>query len=145
VNFALIRKQLSRLSHLNWPFRRLEGHLHLGRRGERVAVRHLKRRHYRIIGRNYRCSLGEIDLIAGDGDTLVFVEVKTRASHQLQDPSETAGPVKWRRVERAARHFLARKAKADGPCRFDLVTVLWPSGGSPVVEHFEDAYQPRGQ
>ncbi|UCE58951.1 MAG: YraN family protein [Phycisphaerales bacterium] len=140
MNFGLIRRKLRSLS---WPLRRPDDPRALGSHGERVAVRFLKRRKCRIIARNYRCVAGEIDLIAADGQTLVFVEVKTRASGEAQDPQEAIRPGKWKRVERAARYFLMQQSNADCPCRFDLVTVLWPPRGSAVIEHFEDAYQPR--
>ena len=138
MNFAFIRKRLP-----NPSSRRSDEHLRLGARGERAAARHLKRRHHRIIARNYRCPVGEIDLISIHEDTVVFVEVKTRSSDEAEDPVDAVRPGKWARVERAARYFIAHKLTADYPCRFDLVTVVWPPRGSPVVEHFEDAFQPR--
>ena len=140
MNFAFIRK---RLPNLSWPLRRPDGHLRLGARGERAAARHLKRRRHRIIARNYRCPVGEIDLISIHGDTVVFVEVKTRSSDEAEDPLDAVRPGKWARVERAARYFRTHKLTADHPCRFDLVTVVWPPRGSPIIEHFEDAFQPR--
>jgi len=108
-----------------------------------VAARHLKRHGYRVIGRNYRCPVGEIDLICTDGDTIVFVEVKTRSDDTYGDPGEAARPAKWRRVERSARYFLMQHSAADPPCRFDLITVVWPTRGSPRLEHTVDAFQPR--
>ena len=82
-------------------------------------------------------------MITMDGDTLVFVEVKTRSTSEAQDPQEAVSHGKWVRVERAARYFLAQHGVEDRPCRFDLVTIVWPPRASPVIEHFEDAYQPR--
>jgi len=73
---------------------------------------------------------------------VVFVEVKTRSSDEAQDVQESLTAVKWARIERAARHFLARHANADFPCRFDVVTVLWPRHGRAEIEHFVDAHQP---
>ncbi len=106
-------------------------------------ARHLRRCGHRILTRNYKCPVGEIDLVTLDHDTIVFAEVKTRASDEHADPMEAAGPIKWGRVERAARHYLRRHRAEDQPSRFDLVTVLWPTGGKPQVEHFEDVYQVR--
>ena len=139
MNFGLIRR---RLHSLSWPLRRPDEPRALGSQGERAAVRYLKRRKHKIIARNYRCIAGEIDLIAADRDTIVFVEVKTRASSEAQDLQEAIRPGKWKKVERAARYFLMQQANADCPCRFDLVTVLWPPRGCAIIEHFEDAYQP---
>ena len=140
MNFAFITR---RLPHLKWRSRRSDRRLYLGSRGERAAARHLRKRGYRIITRNYRCPVGEIDLISTDGDTVVFVEVKTRSSDEAEDPVDTVRPAKWARVERAARYFLMQRARGDYPCRFDVIVVVWPPRGSPRFEHFEDAYQPR--
>jgi putative endonuclease len=142
VSFASIKRSLSRLS---WRPRPPDDRLLLARRGERAAARHLKRCRHKILARNYRCAGGEIDLISADGDTLVFVEVRTRSSTDDQDPQEAIRPGKWRHVERTARYFLMQHAPADTPCRFDFVAVVLPPRGSPVVEHFEDAYQPRSR
>jgi len=140
VSFAFIKNKLKRLS---WRGRRPEPKLSLGSRGEGAAARYLKRRHYRVMARNYACPVGEIDLVCQDGDTLVFVEVRTRADDEHQNPEEFAGPGKWRRVERAARYYLMEHDAAGRPCRFDLVSVVWPPRGTPRLEHFEDAFQAR--
>jgi putative endonuclease len=139
VSFAFVTR---RLKSLGWPFRPSNGNAALGSRGERLAVRYLRRHRHRIIARNHRNPAGEVDVITLDGDTLVFVEVKTRSSSQTQDPQETVGPRKWGRVERAARYFLMQHQPEDHAYRFDLVTVVWPPTGPPVIEHFVDAYQP---
>ena len=112
-------------------------------RGERAAARHLKRNNYRILIRNYRCPAGEIDLICSEGDTIVFVEVKTRTSERAEDLQQALRATQWRRIVNAARYFLMQKSAQHRPCRFDLVTVLWPACGSPRIEHFADAYHPR--
>lgn len=111
--------------------------------GERAAEKFLRRLHYKILTRNYECSGGEIDLIARDGDTLVFVEVRTRSSGNSIRPDEIINPAKWSRVEKTARYFLMKKSLQHLPSRFDLVTVHMPDGKAPTVEHFPDAYQPR--
>ena len=140
MNFAFIRR---RLRSPSWPAPRRDRRHGLGRRGERTAARYLRRKHHHILVRNYRCAAGEIDLISADGDTLVFVEVKTRSSDTAEDPQETFRRAQWKRVERAARFFLMERSAQDNPCRFDLVTVVWPPRGSPQIEHFEDVFQPR--
>lgn len=115
----------------------------MGRRGERAAARYLKRRRHKILARNYRCHVGEIDLISANADTIVFVEVRTRSSDDAPDPQDFIRPGKWRQVERAARYFLMQHPAVDCACRFDFVAVAWPPKGPPTIEHFEDAYQPR--
>jgi len=140
VNFESIRK---RLRNLSWPVHRCDPRLAFGSRGERAAARYLKRQHHRILTRNYRCAAGEIDLICADCDTIVFVEVKTRSSDTAEEPQQTLRKTQWRRIENAARYFLMQRSAQDRPCRFDVVTVLWAPRGSPRIEHFEDAYQPR--
>lgn len=140
MNFASIRR---RLRNLDWPARRIDRPHRLGIRGERAAARYLKRKCHRIIARNYRVSLGEIDLVSTDGDTVVFVEVKTRSSEESEDSIEAARPPQWARIERAARCFLQERSADDRPCRFDLVLVVWPPRGPPQIEHFQDVHQPR--
>ena len=140
MNFAFITR---RLPSLRWRLRPSDPNGDLGPRGERLAERHLKSRRYRIVRRNYRCPVGEVDLVAAQDGTIVFVEVKTRSSDRSADPQEAARYTKWSRVERAARCFLTQHCRGDLPCRFDLVTVVWPDGAEPVIEHFEDVHQPR--
>lgn len=131
------------LRSLNWrPRPRNERH-RLGRAGERAAERFLKRRGCRVLVRNYRCSAGEIDRICSDGEAIVFVEVKTRTGDESQDPQEAITAAQWRRIENAGRYFLLTRSAQHRPCRFDVVTVVWPSGGRPVIEHFPDAHQAR--
>ncbi|MBX6315747.1 MAG: YraN family protein [Isosphaeraceae bacterium] len=115
----------------------------LGDRGERAAARYLRRRGLRIITRGYRTPLGEIDLIARDGDTLVFIEVKTR---RRGDPTEAVTPEKQRRLTLAALHFLRRYDLLEGRCRFDVVAVTWPEAGQALsIEHFPAAFEAVGR
>jgi putative endonuclease len=112
----------------------------LGTRGEAVAARHLRRDGLRILLRGHRVRHGELDLIARDGDTLVFVEVKTR---RRGDPAEAVTPLKQRRVCRAALRFVRYHGldQIGVRCRFDVVTVVWPDDrGRPLVEHHRDAF-----
>ncbi len=115
--------------------------MNLGARGERVAARFLKRARYRILTRNYRCPAGEIDIIAADGDMLVFVEVKTRCSNESADPEINVTHTKQRQIERVARYYVQSRSAHAQPCRFDVVSVVLPGRGEPVVEHFVDAFQ----
>jgi putative endonuclease len=116
----------------------------LGRRGEDVAARHLKRRGYKILGRHVCLPSGELDLVALDGDTVVFVEVKTRESDQHGDPSDAVTPAKQRRLTRLAVTFLKRYGLHDRPARFDVVAVTWPPGEKPRIEHFKNAFDAVG-
>ena len=100
MNFASLRNSLLRLS---WRAPQRNRRHALGERGERVAQRYLSRRKYRVLAKNYRCPAGEIDLICSQGRAIVFVEVKTRSSDQVQDPQEAIRPNQWRRIENAAR------------------------------------------
>jgi putative endonuclease len=115
----------------------------LGRRGERIAAEHLVRRGYRLLARSQRSRLGEIDLIARDGEWLVFVEVKTRAGHQRGHPVEAVDDRKQRRIVRLAEQWLKRHPQSEGVrIRFDVIGVVCPPDGSPpVVTHLEHAFR----
>jgi putative endonuclease len=108
-----------------------------------LAARHLKRAGFRILARGVRSGLGEIDLIARDGPTLVFVEVKTRRSGE---PAEAVTPEKQRRLTMAALAFARRHHLLETPGRFDVVAIIWPDDGSkPEVQHYRDAFPPVGR
>jgi putative endonuclease len=115
----------------------------LGDRGEREAARVLRRAGLRILLRGYRTDQGEVDLIARDGDTLVFVEVKSRSRGE---PAEAVTPEKQRRLTMAALHFLKRHDLLEQRCRFDVVAIVWPEGRQPAsVEHLRDAFEAVGR
>jgi putative endonuclease len=101
----------------------LRGRLPLGRRGERAAEKHLRRMGYRIVARNFRAAGAEIDLVAIDGGTLVFVEVKTRRSRAAGTPEEAVDERKQGRMRRAAEVFAKRYRAEDSEMRFDIVAV----------------------
>jgi putative endonuclease len=112
-----------------------------GRLGEDVAARFLERQGLRILGRNLRSRLGEIDLVAREGATLVFVEVKARRAGTADPPQASVDARKQRRLARLALSYLARRWLGDLGCRFDVVAVTLESGGRPaVVEHFRGAF-----
>ena len=141
MNFVFIKKLLPIAS---WRRRPSSDHLRVGVRSERAAARYLKRHRFRILARNYRCVAGEIDLIAADGTSIVFVEVKTRT---LEDARSGAVPVQSAqqdRIGRAARVFLGASGLEDRSCRFDVIVVSWPARGGPRIEHVEDAFHPKG-
>lgn len=113
----------------------------LGRWGEKIAARFLKRRGYRILQRNYVGRVGEIDIIARDGDVLVFVEVKTRTETDFGGPLEAVGPAKRRRIARAAQSYLLRHRIPEYPCRFDVVGVTCLDGQKkPEIDLVRDAF-----
>jgi putative endonuclease len=115
----------------------------LGDRGERAAARFLRRRGLRVLVRGYRTRFGEIDLIARDGDTLVFVEVKSR---RRGVPAEAVTEEKQRRISLAALHFLRKHELLDVRCRFDIVAIVWPDeGGEPQIEHIPSAFEAVGR
>jgi putative endonuclease len=114
----------------------------LGHRGELAAARYLRRKGYRIIAHSDRFVLGEIDLVAVDSRTVVFVEVKTRRSHAAGNPSEAVGPNKQRRLTRLALTYLKRHQLLGHAARFDVVAVTWPADASrPTIEHFASAFE----
>lgn len=114
-----------------------------GDRGERLAARHLRRQGLRIILRGYRTPQGEVDLIAREGPTLVFVEVKAR---RRGVPAEAVTLEKQRRLTLAALAFLKRHGLLEHPCRFDVVAIVWPDDRQPpAIEHFRDAFEAFGR
>jgi putative endonuclease len=115
----------------------------LGERGERLAARHLKRQGMRILLRRYRSEQGEIDLIARDGDTLVFVEVKAR---RKGSPVETVTLEKQRRLTNVSFQFLRKYQLLEVRSRYDVVAIVWPDDRTPPqVEHFRNAFEPVGR
>ena len=113
----------------------------LGRQGEAFAIRHLAGRGFRILRHGYRTRFGEIDLVAEEGGTLVFVEVKTRSSGNCGRPSEAVGLRKRARLIRAAQCYLLDEGVEDRPCRFDVIEVFRDAGGRLHAELIRDAFQ----
>lgn len=116
----------------------------LGDRGERSAAKFLKKKGYRILARQSRSRLGEIDLIAQDGDSIVFVEVKTRSSSHAGHPSEAVTLTKRRQLTRAALAWLKQRGLLNHRARFDVIAITWGDGRSPVIEHYENAFEAVG-
>ncbi len=118
----------------------------LGRIGEQIAVRHLAASGYAIVARNWRAAAGdvrgEIDVVARDGDVIVFCEVKTR--RRSRDGDEALAAVHWdkqRRLRRLAALYLAAEDAGRRDVRFDVVAVSWPpTGGGPAVVHVREAF-----
>lgn len=112
----------------------------VGRRGEELARGHLRRLGYKIVARNFTCPVGEVDLIALDGDTLVFVEVKTLQQEAGIDPVEQVHAGKQAHIRRVARFYISAKQAEDMPARFDVLAVTMGADGEPHIEHIEDAF-----
>jgi putative endonuclease len=124
------------------PIRALLNRL-LGDEGERLACRLLKRSGMRIVTRNFRDPSGEIDIIAREGETLVFVEVKTR---RAGEPLEAVTTEKQRRLTSAGLVFLRRHGLLEVRCRFDVVSVILPEHSGPSrIEHVRDAFPAIGK
>lgn len=112
----------------------------LGLKGEAIALAALRKKKYAVVETGYRLFRGEIDIIAYDGTTLVFVEVKTRAGTEFGRPEEAVTPAKQSQIRRIARGYLAAKGLGDADCRFDVVAVLFTDDGRWTLTHFEDAF-----
>jgi len=117
------------------------GHTEVGRKGEEAAARHLQSLGYVILERRFRTRAGEIDLVARDGNTLVFVEVKARTSLACGRPAEAVDARKRGRIARVASLYLARECGRESPCRFDVVEVLLEPGSPPRVRLIRNAFE----
>ncbi|MBS3734968.1 MAG: YraN family protein [Phycisphaerae bacterium] len=132
-----------------WPFGRRTRD-DIGRRGERLARGHLKRRGLKILATNYRCPRGEVDLIALDrstrretgAETLCFVEVKTRTSDAYTSPEAAVNPDKQRRIRKVADYYRLSRVATEGlNLRFDIVAVVLRPDAEPSVRHLPDAFR----
>ncbi|MDQ2818159.1 MAG: YraN family protein [Candidatus Eremiobacteraeota bacterium] len=110
-----------------------------GSQGERAAEALLRERGYHILERNFRCRGGEVDLIAIDGGTLVFVEVKTRSSLSRGSPIEAVTALKQARVRKAAQEYLAYSGQVFGRVRFDVIAVMQTARRTDMT-HFKAAF-----
>lgn len=113
--------------------------MRLGEKGEGLAERFLKKKGYKIIERNFKTRIGEIDLIADDSGTLVFIEVKTRESIAYGKPFEAVNYLKKRKIANVALLYLKR-LKEVPPCRFDVVSIYYDNG-KPECELIKDAFE----
>jgi putative endonuclease len=114
--------------------------LSLGKRGEDLAIAQLRVLKYKILERNYKCALGEIDIIAREKDTLVFVEVKTRTTRDFGGPAAAVNERKQRQLSKVALTYLNQKKITEMPARFDVVAVeLIPP--APQIEVIRNAFE----
>jgi putative endonuclease len=117
-----------------------------GDRSERAADRYLRRQGYRIIARNYVCKLGELDRVAVDGRTIVFVEVRSTEGDDVMRPAESVDRVKQRRLTDLALHFLREKRLLGQSARFDVLAICWPPGHrEPDIVHYANAFEAVGR
>jgi putative endonuclease len=119
-----------------------KGTSELGKKGEKIARKYLRRQGYRIRALNYSCPSGEIDIIAQDGKTISFVEVRTLSSGKYGPPFETLTFRKRRNATRTALHYLHRFNLADRDWRFDFVGIVLPENSAPEIELVKDAFRP---
>lgn len=113
--------------------------LEFGGEGERVAEDYLTDKGFRVLERSYRCKLGQIDLVMRDGDTIVFVEVKTRTSRSLGPAEEGVHAKKQRQITRAAVLYVQTRRLERSPLRFDVVAIQ-----DGEIRHLRDAFRPSG-
>ena len=122
----------------------------IGEHSEQLALRHLQAAGLRLVTRNFRCRVGEVDLVMLDGDCLVMVEVRCRAtcagiSTRFPSALESVGPQKQRKLARAALFFLGKhKAYRDHTIRFDVVAYDGPTPGEYKLQWIRDAFRPEG-
>lgn len=112
----------------------------LGQRGENMAAKYLRNEGYKILIRNFRCQVGEVDIVARDGKTIVFVEVKTRM-HDDPAPEDQVNDPKRHQLTKAAKFYMSRYGTPPPPARFDVVAIVWPSGRDPQIRHTPDAFE----
>lgn len=113
----------------------------LGYRGERLAAKELERRGYEIVERRWRCRVGEIDLVARHGATLVVVEVKTRARRDDFSPLDAVDARKQRKLIQLAKAYLRARRLRDVTVRFDVAGVILAPGKSPEVDLVRNAFE----
>jgi putative endonuclease len=103
-----------------------------GKKGETIAASFLKKNGYRIMEKNYRCALGEIDIIAREKDELVFIEVKTRSSIELGYPEQAVGINKQKKMSQLALWYLEEKNVTNFRARFDVVAITMSDDGEEI-------------
>ena len=112
----------------------------MGRFGEDLAAQHLHKAGYKILERNFRNFLGEIDIIAQDQETICFVEVKTRVGTQFGSPREAVSRQKQFKLGQLALSYLKYKKQLNRKARFDVITILKEEKGAPNIELIKNAF-----
>jgi putative endonuclease len=117
-----------------------------GTRSERAAARYLRGQGYRIVTRNFTCPLGELDLVALDGSTLVFVEVRSTATGDAARPASSVDAGKQRRLTDVALYYLRQHRLLNQMARFDVLAISWPSERrEPAIVHHRNAFEAVGR
>ncbi|MFC1534539.1 YraN family protein [Thermodesulfobacteriota bacterium] len=114
--------------------------LDLGKLGEKLALKRIRRLGYKYVTRNYRCSLGEIDLIAKDGDCLVFIEIKTRKNRSIGCAKEAIDQRKMRQISKVALSYMKANNCCDIKSRFDVIAINI-KGGKEEIEVIPNAFE----
>lgn len=112
----------------------------LGKAGEEIALKYLKRKKFKIIKKGFRLYKGEIDVIAYDRKTLVFIEVKTRRSRIFGLPEESVTTSKQRQIKKIAQGFMAFNNLENVECRFDVISLILKKNDGYSICHFKDAF-----
>ena len=111
----------------------------LGKRGEKLAWDYLVERGYKILEKNYRCRIGEIDVVAKKGKRLAIIEIRTRTDHRFGSPEESVTPLKQRKLMRLAQWYLKEK-KMDSPVSFDVLAITMKGPGTQELYLIENAF-----
>jgi putative endonuclease len=114
-------------------------HNELGKWGEDVAASYLERLGYTILERDWKSGHRDLDIIAREGDIVVFVEVKTRRNRDFTDPEMAVDYQKIRHLQQAANHYIKFR-HIDNDIRFDIITVVGTMNETPSIEHIKDAF-----
>jgi putative endonuclease len=112
----------------------------VGLTGEALALKYLVKKRYKIVETRFRLFRGEIDIIARDGGTLVFVEVKMRTSDAYGRPEESVTPAKQAQIRKVALGYLLARRLGDADCRFDVISIRQKGSAEFALEHFENAF-----
>ena len=117
-----------------------------GTRSERAAARHLKKLGYRVLECNFRCPLGELDLVALDGNCIVFVEVRSTEHADTLRPAASVDMAKQRRLTKLALFYLKHKRLLNHAARFDVLAISWPAEQrEPTMAHYPNAFEATGR
>ena len=112
----------------------------IGKEGEEIAAKFLEAKGFEIVKRNYQYGHGEIDIVAKDGKTLVFVEVKTRQNLELGEPEYAITKKKITQIKKMAELYLFDKEIEEADCRFDVIAILLDDISNPKITHYENAF-----
>ncbi|MDT3695936.1 MAG: YraN family protein [Ignavibacterium sp.] len=111
-----------------------------GKEGEEIAAKYLLEKGFEILKRNYQFSHGEIDIIAMDGETLVFIEVKTRKTLEYGEPEYAITKKKIQQIKKVAELYLFDNEIEEADCRFDVIAIILGSENNPQITHYENAF-----